>query len=234
MQNQAAALQALSPQLPMLARACGRTLMLAFLVLVAAAALPLQPRSLVWATQISSRIIDTASFPLLGVGLLRLASFLQPEPDPLSDPKEAMALARQRDGALRLCRLGVFSLFLLAAWQIPLLIGSFTSLDQQNVIRAGELNQRISQGEQSIRQAPPTQIQSEWQRLRAAGAPGITAEIRDPEQQRRILLAQLEREQQQLGRTLGSRATTRAASSWRGPARRTWPSAAYTSPVFRP
>ena len=204
MQSQAAALQALSPQLPMLARACGRTLLLAFLVLVVAAALPLQPRSLAWATQISSRIIDTASFPLLGVALLRFATFLEPSPDPLTERREALAWAQRRDLVIRLAWLGVVSLFLLAVWQIPLLLGSFTSLDQQNVARAGQLNQRISQGEQSIRQAPPAQIQSEWQRLQAAGAPGITAEIRDPERKRQILLAQLEQEQQQLGRTLGS------------------------------
>jgi hypothetical protein len=36
----------LNPQVPLLVRACGRTLILAFLVLVVAAALPFQPRSL--------------------------------------------------------------------------------------------------------------------------------------------------------------------------------------------
>lgn len=203
MQSQPSPLLALDPQVSIVARACGRTLILAFLVLVAVAALPFQPRSLAWATQISSRIVDTASFPLLGVALLRLASFLQPEPDPRSEPRVAMALARQRDGALRLCRLGAFSLVLLALWQVPLLIGSFTRLDQQNVARASELNQRISQGEQTIGQASPEVIQREWQRLSAAGAPGISAEISDPQQQREILLAQLEQQQQQLGRTVG-------------------------------
>jgi len=152
---------------PLLARACGRTLLLAFLVLVITAAVPFQPRSLAWASQLSGRIVDTASFPLLGVALLRLASLLQPEPDPLSEPTEAMALALERDGALRLCRLGVISLGLLAVWQIPLLFGSFTTMDQQGVARSSELNQRIGQGEQTIRKAPPAEIQREWQRLRA-------------------------------------------------------------------
>lgn len=194
---------ALNPRVPLLARACGRTLLLAFLVLVITAAVPFQPRSLTWASQLSGRIVDTASFPLLGVALLQLATLLQPEPDPLSEPREAMALARQRNGALRLCRLGVISLGLLAVWQIPLLFGSFTTMDQQGVARSSELNQRIGQGEQTIRQAPPAEIQREWQRLRAAGAPGISADIRDPEQQRQLLLEQLERQQQQLGRAIG-------------------------------
>jgi hypothetical protein len=203
MQNPTSLPLVLNPQVPRVVRACGRTLMLAFLVLVIAAALPLQPRSLAWATQFSSRIIDTASFPLLGVALLRLASVLQPEPDPFSEPREARALVRQRNGALRLCRLGAISLLLLALWQVPLLIGSVTSLDQQNALRARELNQRISQGEQSIRQAPPAENQREWQRLSAAGAPGISAEISDPQLQRQILLAQLEQEQKQLGNPIG-------------------------------
>jgi hypothetical protein len=52
-------------------------------------------------------------------------------------------------------------------WQIPLLFGSFTTMDQQGVARSSELNQRIGQGEQTIRQAPPAEIQREWQRLRS-------------------------------------------------------------------
>jgi hypothetical protein len=204
MQSQPSPHLPLNPQVPLVVRACGRTLIIAFLVLVIVAVLPFQPRSLAWASQISSRIIDTASFALLGVALLRLASFLLPEPDPLSEPRQAMALARQRDGALRLCRLGAISLGLLAIWQIPLLLGSITSLEQQNLARSNQLKQQLSQGEQTIREAPPAVIQREWQRLSAAGAPGISQEIRDPEQQRQLLLEQLEQQQQQLGRTISN------------------------------
>jgi len=182
MPSQPSPLLALNPQVPLVVRACGRTLIIAFLVLVIVAVLPFQPRSLAWASQISSRIIDTASFALLGVALLRLASFLLPEPDPLSEPRQAMALARQRDGALRLCRLGAISLSLLAIWQIPLLLGSITSLEQQNLARSNQLKQQLSQGEQTIREAPPAVIQREWQRL----------------------LEQLEQQQQQLGRTISN------------------------------
>jgi hypothetical protein len=41
------------------------------------------------------------------------------------------------------------------------------------------------------------------ERLSAAGAPGLSQEIRDPEQQR-LLLEQLEQQQQQLGRTISN------------------------------
>lgn len=203
MPSQAPLPAALNPRVPLLARACGRTLLLAFLVLVITAMVPFQPRSLAWASQLSGRIVDTASFPLLAVALLRLATLLQPEPDPRSERQEALALARQKDWALLLCRSGVISLGLLAVWQIPLLFGSISTLDQQNQARSGQLNQRLSQGEQTLRQAPAAAIQRDWQRLRAAGAPGIPPDIRDPEQQRQLLLEQLEREQQQLARTIG-------------------------------
>jgi len=198
-------LPALDPKVAVLARVCGRTLFLAFVVVILAATLPFQPISLAWGTQFSSFVVDAASLPLLGVGLLRLATLLQPEPDPQSERKEALTLAKQKDAALLLCRLGMISLALLAVWQIPLMFGSIATLEQQNQLRSGQLNQRISQGEETIRRAPAAVIDREWQRLNAAGAPGITPNIRDPEQQRQVLLKQLQRQQQQLGRTIGTR-----------------------------
>ena len=116
MHSEAVALQAPSPQLPMLARAGGRTLNLDLLVLVLvqAAPLSLQLRSLAWVTQISSRIIDTASFPLPGVGLLRFATILEPSPDPHTRRREALAWAHRRDLVVHLVWLDVVSLFLLA------------------------------------------------------------------------------------------------------------------------
>ena len=158
--------------MPLVVRACGRTLILAFLVLVIVAVLPFQPRSLPW--------------------------------DPLTDRRDALALARQRDGALRLYRLGLISLALQAAWQIPLLLGSITSLEQQKLARSNQLKQQLIQGEQTIREAPPRVIQWEWQRLSATGTPGLSQDIRDPEQQRQPLLEQLEQQQQQLGRTISN------------------------------
>ena len=204
---------ALDPKVLMLARVCGRTLLLAFLVVILASVLPIELRSVAWGTQLTSRIVDAASFPLLGVALLRLATLLQEEPNPRNSKgeyeqsvlrKEAKALAKQKDVVLLLCRSSMVVLALVAVWQIPLLIGGISVLDQQNQARSGQLNQRISQGELTIRQAPAAAIQREWQRLSAAGAPGISSDIRDPEKQRELLLKQLERQQQQLGRTLGN------------------------------
>lgn len=195
----------LNPKVPLLVRACGRTLLLAFVVVILASALPIDVRSVPWGTQLSNRIVDAASLPLLGVALLRLANLLQAEPDPRSERQEALTLARQKDLAYKLCRAGVISLALLAVWQIPLLFSNIAQLDQRNQARSGQLSERINQGEQTIRQAPAALIQREWQRLRAAGAPGLSADIRDPEQQRQLLLKALEKQQQLLGRTIGNR-----------------------------
>jgi hypothetical protein len=84
------------------------SLILALLMLVVAVALPLQQRSLALATQkIFHRIIDTASFPLLGVGLLRFATFLKPSPDLFTERREALAW------------LGVVSLFCWPSGRLP-------------------------------------------------------------------------------------------------------------------
>jgi hypothetical protein len=195
----------LDPKVAVLARACGRTLFLAFVVVILAASLPFKPLSLAWGTQFSTFLVDVAFLPLLGVGLLRLATLVQPQPDLKSERKEALAIAKQKDAALLLCRSGIISLALLAVWQIPLMFGTIATLEQQNQLRSGQLNQRISQGEEMIRRAPAALIEREWQRLNTAGAPGITPDIRDPEQRRQVLLKQLESRQQQLGRTIGTR-----------------------------
>lgn len=196
---------ALAPKVAILIRACGRTLLLAFIVVILAASLPIQPVSSVWGTQFSNRIVDAVFLPLLGVVLLRLARLLQPDPDSYSKRKGVLALVKQKDTALLLCRLGMISLGLLAVWQIPLMFGSIATLEQQNMVRSGQLKQRLSQGEQTIRQAPTALIQREWQRLTAAGAPGISPAISNPEQQRQLLLQQLEQQQQQLGSTIDNR-----------------------------
>jgi hypothetical protein len=204
MQSQSPSIVVINSQLPRICRICGQTLILAFLVLLVSIILPINPRSSAWGLQVSSRIVDTAAFPLLGVALLRLASFLQPEYDPINDPSEAMDLASERHSAVRFCRLGVFGLALLAIWQIPLLIGSVTNLDQQSFEQTSQLDQQLRRDKALISQAPPDLLQREWQRVINAGAPGFSADISDPEQQREGLLNQLEQQQQELRQSISN------------------------------
>lgn len=195
----------LEPTVARLARLCGRTLLIAFGIIILGAALPLQAASSTWGTQFSSIIVDSAFLALLGVAMLGLATPPPKEQDYRSKRRNSNWLIKPKDGILLLCRAGVVGLVLLAVWQIPLMMGSIAAFERQIQARAGQLNERISQGEQTIRRAPAALIQREWQRLAAARAPGISPEINDPEKQRQLLLKQVERQQQQLDRTIGSR-----------------------------
>lgn len=185
------------PHLAMVARVSGRTLLGVFLVVVITSMVPFTPRSLDWGVQFSSRIIEFTSFAFVGVAFLRLASFLGSSPDAAENPVEAMQLARQRDGAQRLCRLGVISLVLLTVWQVLLFFGTLSILDQQNATLSTQLSRRLNQVEQSMRQAPAAAVQQQWQSLLAGKTPGLNPAISDPEQQRKALLEVLGREQKQ-------------------------------------
>jgi len=69
-------------------------------VRVAAAAIPFRPLDTLWQLSVSSALIEAAAIPLVGLGLLHLAAYLNPD-----DP----ALARRRDA--------------LARWAIPAVLG---------------------------------------------------------------------------------------------------------------
>lgn len=191
--------QSTDPHLPMLARVCGRALLLAYVLSVLSLLIPPSPLSTAWGSQLSSRILDGASLPLVGVALLRYASLAEPIPDPLSEPQEAMQVARRRDNAVGLCRLGVISLSLLAMWQFALLTGSLAALDQRSSSQSTVVSQRLRQAERSISRAPAVLIEREWKRFVAAGAPGSNTAVNGTEQKREALLQSLRKEQQQVG-----------------------------------
>ena len=192
----------IDPHLAMLVRVSGRTLLLIFLLAVAAAVVPFYPRSLDWGTQFSNRIVESLSFAFVGIAFLRFASFLVPSPDPIEEPEQAMRLARQRDSAIRLCRLGINALLLLSLWQGVLFLQSLSRIDQERTALSNNLSQRITQTEQSIRQAPAGLVEQEWQRLRAAQPPARSQGISGPEQQREALLKALDEEQKQISQNV--------------------------------
>jgi hypothetical protein len=190
------------PRIPLLARATGLTLVVVFALLVLAAALPFNPRSIAWAAQLASRIVDATSLGFVGVALLRFGTLLEPEPDLAAGRREALRWARRRNQALGLARLGVIGLALLAIGQIPLFMLSVNDLDRQASARSSQLSQRLAQTEQLIRQAPVGQIQQHWQRLNPATAPALS----DPQAQRQALLNLAENQQQQAGVSVQKRA----------------------------
>lgn len=198
---------AINPRLPALARICGLTMLLVFAASVFFALFPLELGSPLWGTQLSSRIIDAASLPLVAATLLCAAAFLQPMPeDPDAAPRRVMVLGRQRLFALRLCRAGMVSLALLALWQLVLLIGNTGQINRISLSQSTRISPAIEKAEQRIRQASPAQLELPWQRFVAAGAPGLkqSVAIATTEQKRQALLAAIKAEQQQLDRRINS------------------------------
>lgn len=192
----------IDPHLAMLARVSGRTLLVIFLVAVAFALVPFNPLSLDWGTQFSNRIVESLSFAFVGIAFLRFASFLVPSPDPIEEPKKARQLARQRDSAIRLCRLGINALLLLCLWQGVLFLQGLSRIDQERTALSNQLSQRITQTEESIRQAPAGVLEQEWQRFRAAQPQARSQGMSGPEQQRQALLKALDEEQKQISQNV--------------------------------
>lgn len=193
------------PHLPMLVRVTGRTMLVVFAVVVLTSLLPLNLGSPVWGVDVSTRIIEVASFALVGVACLRVASFLEPMPDYELDPDQAMQVLRRRSGALRFCRLGVISLALLALWQVVLLLNNTNRIEQELAALSGQISTRIAQTEQQVRQAPAAVVQQQWQQLSAARTPGISGAISAPEEQRQALLNKLKADQKLADRNLSQR-----------------------------
>ncbi len=75
-----------------------------YAVRVAASAIPLRPLDTLWQLTVSATLINTAAIPLLGLGLLHLAAYLNPD-----DP----ALVRRRDAMARWAILAVLGFLLL-------------------------------------------------------------------------------------------------------------------------
>jgi hypothetical protein len=193
----------LDPHLQNFARVCGRTLLAIFVVSVVGAALPLNLSSPEWGSQLSNRIIDNGPLALIGVGLLRAAGFLlpDPEPDPDLEPAKAEQLARSRNKAVLLSEAGVISLALLSLWHLPLFLGSLSLVEQQNSAQVSQIEQRYQQTEEAVRSATPAQLNQEWQKLRSAGVPNL-AENATTEQQRKGLLKRLKSQRQEANRTV--------------------------------
>lgn len=200
---------ATDPRLAMLLWVCGKTLILVFVIIVMTTMLPLRQPSVEWGTQLSSRIIDAAFLPLIGVALLRVGSLLQPWPDASADPAIAVRHARRRHSALQFTRRGALSLSLLAVWHVPLFLGSVTLIDQRNAAETLALSHRLQRDELTIRQASAAEIQRRWQELSHSEDGQLPTDIRpgisNPEEQREALISQIQTQQLESSRNASRR-----------------------------
>ena len=193
------------PHVPLMARVCGRAMILSFLVILAASLFPISIRSSAWGNQVSNRILDAGMLPLLGVTFLRSACFLESASDGRRDPAAGRRLVRQRQSVRRLIQIGIGSLVLLAIWQVPLFISNLNQLDQQRFVESRQLSTRLAAVEQALRQAPDEVVDETWQQFVAAGLSSSKLVINDREQQRRTLLERIRLQWQQANQDLNRR-----------------------------
>ncbi len=185
-----------SQRLSVLAVASGRTLVIAFVVYVGFGLVPLSLGSSGWGSQLSSRIVDSASLVLVGVALLCGAVMLQATPEATTDRWKAKRLANQSKLMLQLCRLGFISLVLLALWQVPLLKATTSLINEGTLNQAGQLSPVLQQAEQVIRTATPAEVEERWQQYTAARSPALQQPVSGIEQKRKALLSLLQQQQQ--------------------------------------
>ena len=193
--------QAIDPHLPVMARVCGRTMILAFLVVLAASLFPINLNSSSWGSQISNRILDAGVLPMIGVTLLRSACFLESGVDLRRHPNAAKRLLRHRESSRRLIQVGRVSLILLAIWQVPLFIGNLNQIDQQRTVEIRQISAQLIAAEQALRQAPQEIINETWKRFTASGQVSSKQISIDREQPRKALLERIR--VQQLNANLG-------------------------------
>jgi len=162
-----------------------RVLLIAFVLIVITAALPLNLSSQVWGHQFSSAILNVTVLPWLAIALGRFGVTLQQreqlqarlasgdanrlkEPE-LADDDEEDAPRRPslaKDGDLRfLAQLGFYAMVLLAVWQIVLFAGSIRQIDARQVSENQVIDQRFGVLQQELQQLSPERLSQAFQQL---------------------------------------------------------------------
>jgi len=171
-----------------------RVLMIAFVLFVITAALPLNLFSPGWGHQFSSAIINVCAFPWLALALGRLGVTYQQreqlhvrmsageiqasaplsgvDPDTTEEDREAMEDALAKDGNLRfLAQLGFYAMLLLAVWQLVLFGGSLSQIEARQVDESRVIDQRFGALQQQLKQLSPERLDQALQQLGVPPAP---------------------------------------------------------------
>lgn len=141
---------------------CGRCLFAVFAVFVLSGLLPFNIKSSVWGSALSSRIVDTASLPLVGTALIFAAAFMLVEPSSNLDSDTVRKLFRYSSFPLKMCRLGTILLLLLALWQVPLMRSNISIVNQKSISQIYQVTNPLPEAKQSIENLPPEEIERRW------------------------------------------------------------------------
>jgi hypothetical protein len=171
-----------------------RVLMIAFVLFVITAALPLNLFSQVWGHQFSSAILNVGVLPWLALALGLLGVTLQQREQlhgrtSARDPQAVAAVSHAdlvdtdeddeeseesmaSDGDLRfMAKLGFYAMVLLAVWQLVLLGGSLGQIDARQVVERQVIDQRFGALQQQLKQLPPERLDQALQQLGVPPAP---------------------------------------------------------------
>jgi hypothetical protein len=175
-----------------LIRRFGRVLFAVFVFAVGFNFLPLNLRSPDWGLGISNTIVSSASLALVGVGLLRVSTYLQIQAHThdSSNPKSSRLVGFKKSelGIRRLAFTGAISLLLLAAWQAILFAQGMELIAAKGSATSSQAQERIKAVESRIKSAPDAVIESEWTKLQASLPPAFfKAELDAPARRKELL-----------------------------------------------
>jgi hypothetical protein len=164
-----------------------RVLLIAFVLIVITAALPLNLSSQVWGHQFSSAILNATVLPWLALALGRLGVTLKQREQlqarhAAGDAKHPAATNQDwaegeedeepsrpplaKDGDLRfLAQIGCYAMVLLAVWQVVLFAGSLRQIDARQVSENQVIDQRFGALQQQLKGLSPENLNRAFQQL---------------------------------------------------------------------
>ncbi len=191
-----------SDRLIRLVRRLGWVLLVVFVLAVALNLLPLNLGSPNWGIGVANLIVGSAGLALVGMGLLRMAAFLELQAfanHPANAPGSRLVRLKKAERFIRrLALVGTVSLLLLAAWQAILFGQGFELIRAKGDSASGQSEQQIRAIQSRINTAPDQIIESEWQKFQEALPSTLLQPDRDPASKRKELAASVDARSQQL------------------------------------
>lgn len=138
-----------------LLRTCGRTLLAAFVIAVAAVLFPLKLAEPSWGLRLSTSVVDAAALPLVALLLMRFAAELEYKSAKAKDlggkKSHAKAVAYSPRRVRRLAFKGFVMLILLVIWQFILVFSSDDRIIFQSLELSRQFEARFKAAEESAR-----------------------------------------------------------------------------------
>ena len=191
-----------SDRLIRLVRRLGWVLLVVFVLAVVLNLLPLNLGSPDWGIGVANLIVGSAGLALVGVGLLRMAAFLELQAfsnHPANAPGSRLVRLKKAERFIRrLARVGTVSLLLLAAWQAILFAKGIELIRAKGDSASGQSEQQIRAVQSRINTASDQIIESEWQKFQLALPSTLRQPDRDAVTKRKELAASVDARSQQL------------------------------------